>query len=120
MKTCTGPRDSNEFLQMSLIDGWHGKFGHLNVKKMDHNSVITGFGKHNRVVAFCPNHEGLYCRVDRVWELRDPTEKEIIKVARTQGAKGKWQLSKKEEYDSYFLNNEGYGKSVEYHFVKTK
>ena len=73
---------------------------HLNIFKTDHNSPITSHGKHNRVVAFLPDHEGLYCRVDHLWDLGVPTHKEIIKVARLdQGIKGHWVFDYSETHD---------------------
>ena len=47
----------------------HGKQGHLNTYTRDHDSVVTAFGKHDRVVAFLPNKDGLMCRVDHKWGL---------------------------------------------------
>ena len=52
MKTCAGERYLGEFNFLSLIKGWHGKFGHLNVLELDHDSDCTGFGTHNRIVNY--------------------------------------------------------------------
>lgn len=101
MKDCTGERYEGEFLILSGIEGWHGKFGHLNVLKMDHEGACTGFGKHNRVISFCEDHEGFYCRVDRVWELRDPTDEEIIEVVKSeQGLNCNLEIYKTDEWES--------------------
>jgi hypothetical protein len=89
----------------------HGEKGHLNICVKDQDSVVTGFGKHARVVAFHPDHEGLYIRVDRKWGLRDPSLSEILSVARKdQGIKGRWVLHRKEEWAD--------GSSVDYWFCR--
>ncbi len=105
----TGPRYDMERIQLSLIDNWHGKFGHLNVVILDHDSVITHYGKHDRVMACCSQGKNLYCRVDSVWSLGEPSTKEILDVARkTQGVKGYWHLVKREVWED--------GKHIDYHF----
>jgi len=76
----------------------HGKEGHLNACRLDHDSIITGRGKHDRVVAFLPDGEGAYCRVDHLWGLGMPSQEEIIKVMRDQGIRGKWVISSMEEH----------------------
>lgn len=97
----------------------HGKGGHLNTMVLDQDDVVTSFGRHARVVAFLPNHEGLYVRVDRPsrarrWDsqypnLPDPTIQEILEVARKdQGIRGKWKLRSAEEWSD--------GDSIDYHF----
>lgn len=89
----------------------HGEPGHLNTMTRDHDSVVTSFGKHDRVVAFLPNHEGLYVRVDHKWQLGGPTEAQILDVARKdQGVRGKWRLERREPWDD--------GSSTDYHFVR--
>jgi hypothetical protein len=71
----------------------HGEKGHLNIYKRDQDSVVTGYGKHHRVVAFLPDAEGLSVRVDHKHGDREPTIAEILKVARLdQGIKGRWVL----------------------------
>ena len=70
----------------------HGKPGHLNTVTLDQDSPITGYGAHFRVIAFCPDAAGLYCRVDHKHGARMPTESEILKVARLQGARGRYRL----------------------------
>lgn len=96
--------------------------GHLNVITNDQDSVITGYGKHARVVAFHPDREGLYVRVDRPSRIRDrgdhtypdlpdPTEQQILTVARKdQGLKGKWKLRSRTEWPD--------GLSIDYYFDK--
>lgn len=78
----------------------HNEKGHINIFKRDHESVITGFGKHDRVVAFLPDHEGLYVRVDHLWNLGCPTNEEILKAAKAdQGIRGKWEIVKADKWD---------------------
>lgn len=98
----------------------HGRPGHLNVFILDQDDVVTGFGKHARVVAFHPDHEGLYVRVDRPSKARrsgdlaypdlpDPTADQILAVARKdQGLRGRWKLRSMEEW--------GGGDSVDVYF----
>lgn len=33
-------------------NAWHGCFGHINITVLDHESAITAYGKHDRVVVF--------------------------------------------------------------------
>jgi hypothetical protein len=115
MKTCTGQRYSQEFSQLSTIEGWHGKYGHLNVLCLDHDDACTGFGKHDRVVAFCPKGGEMECRVDHVWELGMPTPEQVLKAAKAQNGgdmKGKWLLRSVEPWEC--------GKSTDYYFVRGK
>ena len=95
----------------------HGEKGHLNIYVRDHDSVISGFGKHDRCVCFLPKYDSefdavvMYCRVDHKWKLGEPAPDQIIKVARKdQGVKGKFKLAKIEEWDC--------GKSTDYYFIK--
>lgn len=95
----------------------HGLKGHVNTMIKDQDSVITGYSKHARVIAFLPNHEGLYCRVDMLWGLRQPTPAEVLTVARKdQGINGKWKLDKIETYES---NSVIQGETIkhDYYFV---
>lgn len=105
-KCCTGPRHENEANQLARIKGWHGKFGHLNVLTMDHDSVVTGYGKHDRVVTTLPQFDKeydtvvLYARVDTVWGLGLPTPEQIIQVAKEHdNTKGDWEVFKTEAAD---------------------
>ena len=89
----------------------------INTLNPDIKSVITAFGKHNRVVAFQPGYDSefecvtLYARVDHVNELRNPDEKEILTVARKdQDVKGRFKLLKKSTYND--------GKCTDYHFTR--
>ena len=100
----------------------HGRVGHINTMTLDQDSVITGYGKHARVVCFAPDGDGLYCRIDRYPfggsrrgidpnypQLRDPTISEVLTVARKdQGVRGKWKLRDRVEWDN--------GRSVDMHF----
>jgi len=72
----------------------HGEDGHLNVYVRDHDSVVTGYGQHARVVAFSPESVTAYCRVDYRHEgLHRPTDQQIIEVMRAQeGLSGKWHV----------------------------
>ncbi len=89
----------------------HGERGHVNTYTRDHDSVITAFGKHDRVVAFLPDNEGLYARVDHKWSLGEPTESQILAVARKdQGVRGKWRLDRREPWND--------GSSTDFHFVR--
>lgn len=93
------------------VIGEHGREGHLNVITPDENDVVTGYGKHARVVAFHPDHEGLYARIDRSRKIQrtdpkyptlpDPTPRQVLAVARKdQGIKGRWKLRSWEEWPS--------------------
>lgn len=97
----------------------HGREGHLNVVVTDECDVVTSYGKHARVVAFHPDHDGLYVRVDRASKVRevdslypnlpDPSVAQILAVARKdQGIRGKWKLRSREEWPC--------GHSIDYHF----
>lgn len=89
----------------------HNRPGHLNVCVLDQDDVVTGFGKHARVVASHPDHEGLYVRIDRPAKVRasgdfqypnlpDPTDREILTVARKdQGLRGRWKIRSREEWN---------------------
>lgn len=95
----------------------HPHQGHLNIYVKDHDSVITNYGKHDRVVCFQPSFDSefgcitMYCRVDHKWGLGEPAEQEILMVARKdQNIKGKFKLAKMEKWDC--------GKSTDYYFIK--
>lgn len=79
----------------------HGEAGHLNIYVRDHDSVITGFGIHDRVIACFPQGGGLLCRVDHKWKLGDPTIDQILTVARKQDyiANGNWVVHTVEPYN---------------------
>ena len=112
-KDCTGPRYDTEHFTLSQVNGWHGKFGHLNVKELDHESACTGFGKHDRIVAFCPNGDTLECRVDHVWELGEPSPAQVLKHAKHRNGsyqRGKWVFDRKETWPC--------GKSTDYYFKR--
>ena len=79
----------------------------LNIHKKDIDSIITNFGNHQRVCAFLPyfdkdyNQVVLYCRVDRVNHLPDPSIKDILRVAsKDQDIKGNFDLIKKTEWNN--------------------
>lgn len=101
MNNCTGARYPNEFYNLSSIENWHGKFGHLNVLKLDHDSECTGFGKHNRIV----NYGDFTGRIDKVWQLRNPTEKEIVRYYKKEWSrKGNYKavIHSEDEQSIYF------------------
>ena len=89
----------------------HGIKGHLNIYTKDEDSVITSFGKHNRVVCFLPKSNTFYARVDRFNEIIDPTIEQILQVAKKdQGISGKWELLERiESHDR---------KSIDYTFIR--
>ena len=95
----------------------HCEKGHLNIYVRDQDSIITGFGKHDRCVCFLPQYDSafdgvvMYCHVDHKWKLGEPTPEQILQVARKdQGVKGKFELVKTEKWDC--------GKSTDYYFIK--
>jgi len=87
----------------------------LNVLTPDIDCAVTGFGAHNRVVAFLPSFDQefgcvtLYARVDHVNGLRDPSTEEVLNAARKdQGIRGKFKLIESRAFDDK--------PSTEYHF----
>lgn len=76
----------------------HGEKGHLNLRTRDQDSVVTGYGKHHRVVvSLALDRRTLHARVDHIHGEREPTIAEILKVARLhQGVKGRWTLESME------------------------
>jgi hypothetical protein len=89
----------------------HGEKGHLNTYTRDHDSVITAYGQHDRVVAFLPNAPGLYARVDHKWNLGEPTPAQIlIAIRKDQGVKGRWTLESRTPWAD--------GSSTDYNFVR--
>jgi len=68
--------------------------GHLCRLRRDHDSVVTGFGRHDRVVCCLPKGDELYMRIDHKWELGTPTIEQMLTVARNhQGVTGRWVLA---------------------------
>ena len=98
---CTGPRYRQEAASLAMIPGWHGKYGHLNVLQRDHDSMETAFGQHDRVIAFEPQGNRAYCRIDHVWQRGTPTEKQIIAVMKAwpNSIKGRWKLESMAQHD---------------------
>lgn len=95
----------------------HQNQGHLNIYVKDHDSVVTNYGKHDRVICFHPSFDSdldeliMYCRVDHKWNLGEPTDQDILVVARKdQDIKGRFKLAKIEKWDC--------GKSTDYYFIK--
>ena len=77
----------------------HFQEGHLNIYVLDQDSVITSYGKHDRVIAFCAKHGEAYARLDLRHGLGIPTDKDIIRVGRTQGWRGRWRVVSRELWD---------------------
>jgi hypothetical protein len=105
MKMCTGERYQGEHQMLASINGWHGKFGHLNVLTLDHEDICTHHGKHDRVTTSLPQYDeevdaiAIYVRVDHVWDLGMPTEAQILDVIRKHdGTKGHWKIAKQATY----------------------
>jgi hypothetical protein len=66
----------------------------LNDLIADVDCDVTGFGQHNRVLAYMPKNGRCYCRVDRVSGLRDPSVEEIVKAAKLRNGdvmRGQWR-----------------------------
>lgn len=79
----------------------------INRKIKDIDTIITGHGVHNRVIAFFPKFDRasnsflFHARVDHVNGLRDPSIAEILKVARKKnGTKGVYALTDTHSYKS--------------------
>ena len=80
----------------------HGQQGHLNIYTLDQDSVVTGKGKHARVVACCPDGQEAYCRVDFRHNLRRPSDREIVDVFKAVNtiipARGRWTVFSRTEW----------------------
>ena len=99
IKTCTGSQYDEQHFQLAIINGWHGKYGHLNVLKIDHESSCTAYGKHDRIVAFCPEGDTGYARIDHVWGLGIPNDTAVIKhFKKHNNIRGNWIVTKREIY----------------------
>ena len=95
-----------------MTDQPHGERGHLNIFTRDHDSVVTNYGQHDRVVAFLPGPVELYIRIDHHWNLGEPTHAQILDVARKdQGVKGRWTFARADRWDD--------GSSTDYFFTRT-
>lgn len=89
----------------------HGIPNQFNIYTRDTESVVTGYGKHARVMATVARPSGLYCRVDLLEGLREPTTAEILTVARKdQGARGRWVLESREPWEN--------GISIDFNFIR--
>lgn len=114
MKNCTGKQYEGQHLQLANFKGWHGKYGHLNVLVLDHEDDCTDYGKHDRVVPYCPEGDTLLCRVDHVWQLGMPTPAQVLKAAKKRNGsyqRGKFVFDKKETSED--------GKTTDFYFLKT-
>ena len=83
----------------------HGEQGHCNIYERDHDSVITGKGKHDRVCAFLPGYEHdfnwvcVYARIDHKWSLGMPTDDQVIRAfKRDQIIDGRWKKIKENHW----------------------
>lgn len=95
----------------------HGEEGHCNIYVRDHDDVITGYGKHDRVICFQPSFcdavkcTAVYCRVDHKWGLGMPTTNQVLKVMKKdQCIPGRWIKSLEVPWEN---NN-----STEIYFVR--
>jgi hypothetical protein len=96
---CGEKIDARTAKAMMSRDAEHGESGHLNVFVKDQDSVVTGYGKHERVVCFLPRGNEMYMRVDVKYGLPIPTESDMLSVARKdQNVRGRWNLTKKENW----------------------
>ena len=93
--------------------------GHLNVNIKDHDSSVTGFGVHDRVICFQPKYDSefecvvMYCHIDHKWGLGAPSSDQILKVARLdQYITGKFELIKSDTV------GDGVGSSTDVWFAK--
>lgn len=121
MKDCIGEQREGlgQHIRASFGDAWHGKFGHINVLVRDHDSLITGYGAHDRVVAFCVDADGHAGRIDTLWQLGSPSDEQILTVFRSEGyIKGDgWKVSRREEWNegktvTIYLSNARLGVGV--------
>lgn len=61
----------------------HYQTGHINKYKLDHDSYITSFGKHDRVIcSYCSN--GITARVDHKWRLGAPMLSDIKRIIKQE------------------------------------
>lgn len=59
----------------------HGEEGHLNIYVRDHDSAVTGFGEHNRLVVMAePDGSMVSAREDYKWGLPETTEEQRRKI----------------------------------------
>lgn len=91
----------------------HGQEGHLNSHVLDQDSPVTDYGQHYRVVAFLPDADGMYCRVDHKHGHRFPTVAQVLRVAkRSQGVGGHWTLASYEEWSDRSATDMRFTRSV--------
>lgn len=90
----------------------HTMEGHFNIYILDHEDDCTGYGKHDRVMACCPEGSELYCRVDHKWNLGTPTPAQVLKAAKKRYQRGKWTLDRMEKSPD--------GKTTDYFFKQTQ
>lgn len=102
---------------LAQITGWHGEKGHFNVMTRDHDSEVTGFGKHDRVMSTIPQFDNdfkdvvFYARVDCKWGLGEPTPEEVLNVARTRDElSGEWKLIKRDPWEC--------GNHIDFYFAR--
>ena len=85
----------------------------LNTEVHDLDSVVTGYGAHNRVVVFSLENNQCYCRIDALYDLPTPTEQDIIKVMKNglEQIKGRWTIVKRtmwgnEKHEDIYLEKQ--------------
>jgi len=77
----------------------HGESGHFNTLVKDQDSIVTGYGKHDRiVVSRDPDSGNFTARIDKKWNLGMPTDEQIMVVAKEDWSdemKGKtWKVDR--------------------------
>ena len=102
MNDCMGsnfyPDSHNHYLRIN--PDWHGKFGHSNVGILDHDSYVTGKGKHDRCHASIDVETGnLELTVDDRWKLGEPSKTQMLKIARADGWNGRWKFDSSDSYE---------------------
>ena len=83
---------------LRLFKDWHGKFGHANAETLDHDSYITGMGRHDRALPCIDVETGnLEVTVCDRWKLGAPTKKRMLQIARYDGWNGRWKFASSEQ-----------------------
>ena len=99
---------------------FHGEEGHLNIRVRDQDSVVTGFGKHNRIVVFGELDGSMVeAREDFKWGLPTATDEQRRKVMN-----GWHRMHPKGTRLDYVGSDEpyttSYGTSVTHHYKVVK
>jgi hypothetical protein len=96
----------------------HGQPGHLNIFRRDHDSPITGHGKHARVIAWQPQGATFTARIDLCHAdlMTEPTAAQVLTVARKdQGHRGQWIPDPENPPIKYFSNG---CDRIQWHFCR--